>query len=119
MLKRARPRHSNRARLKGATIASNELGDPAWKPKSALLAAPFYLAVDRQLKSEYDTYDQAEKAAIAIKRRHPRLLVSVYEAKSLRHIAIEESKSVAFDGKRTLPTESDAAAHYPASSTRH
>ncbi len=116
MSNRVRPRHSNKAKLEGVITSSNELGNPASKPKRVHLAAPFYLAVDRQLKSEYDSYDQAEKAAFAIKRHHPRLLVSVYEAKSGRHIVIE--RSVALDGKPALP-KGDAGVRNPASATRH
>jgi hypothetical protein len=118
MSKRAQSRHSNKAKLEGVMMASNELGSPASKPKRAHLAEPFYLAVDRQLKTEYDTYDEAEKAAFAIKRHHPRLLVTVYEAKSGQHIVIEQPRSVAFNEKPILP-KGDAVVRYPASATRH
>ena len=113
MSKRARPRHSNRARLEGLTMPSNELGESSQK-KTVPLAAPYYLAVDRQLKSGYDTFEKAEKAGLAIKRQHPRLLVSVYEAELRRHIMVEQPKA-AFNGKRVLPTNDDGVV----SATRH
>jgi hypothetical protein len=61
MSKRTRPRHSGRVAL--ATMPTDELAEPARKPSSAPLPAPFYLAVDRQLKSGYDAYDGAESSA--------------------------------------------------------
>jgi hypothetical protein len=46
------------------------------------------VAVDRQLKSGYGTYEAAEKAALAIKKQHPKLHVSVYDAKADQHTSI-------------------------------
>ncbi len=53
------------------------------------LAEPFHVAVDRQLKSGHATLKEAEEAALAIKRRHPRLDVSVYDVKDDRYTAVE------------------------------
>ena len=111
MSKRTRPRHSSRPRLERAAMHSNELGEPARKPKSLQPAAPFYLAVDRQLKSGYDTYEDAEKAALAVKGQHPRLLVTVYETRTRGHIVIEPPKPVArFNAKRSVPVARDTVA---------
>ena len=54
------------------------------------LAEPFYVAVDRQLKSGYETYETAEKAALAIKGQYPKLHVTVFDAKEQRHTLIEQ-----------------------------
>ncbi len=53
------------------------------------LAEQFHVAVDRQLKSGHATFREAEEAALAIKRRHPRLDVTVYDVKDDRHTAVE------------------------------
>ena len=112
MSKPARPRHSNRAKLEGPMMSS-EFGESSQK-KTVPLAAPYYLAVDRQLKSGYDTFEKAEKAGLAIKRQHPRLLVSVYEAERRQHMVIGQPKA-AINGKRVLPTDDDGVV----SATRH
>jgi hypothetical protein len=56
------------------------------------LAQSFYVAVDRQLKSGYETYAGAEKAAREIKRRYPKLHVTVFDTKEQRHVLIEQPK---------------------------
>lgn len=113
-------RTQRRPRYRGPTKPSNELGEPAGKPKNASLEAPFYLAVDRQLKSGYDTYEKAENAALAIKRKHPRLLVTVYEATFRRHIVIEQPEVVvAFNGRRDPMSGRNGMARYAASATKH
>jgi len=61
---------------------------PAPRLERAPLAEPFHVAVDRQLKAGYATHQQAAEAALAIKRRHPRLDVTVYDAKGDRHTAV-------------------------------
>lgn len=57
------------------------------------LVEQFYVAVDRQLKSGFGTYDAALKAALAIKQRYPQLQVTVYDAKERRHAPVELSKA--------------------------
>ena len=54
-------------------MLSIESSGSAKSPKNAALAAPFHLAVDRQLKSGFDSFEKAEKAALIVKRQHPRL----------------------------------------------
>jgi hypothetical protein len=50
----------------------------------------YYVAVDRQLKSGYGTYEAAEKAAREIKKRFPNTQVTVFDAKGQHHTAIEQ-----------------------------
>lgn len=52
------------------------------------LVQQFHVAVDLQLKSGHATYEAAEKAALAIKKRYPQLRVTVYDAKEQRHTPI-------------------------------
>jgi hypothetical protein len=40
----------------------------------------FRLQVDRQTKASYETYEAAEKAGLVIKKSHPILHVTVYDA---------------------------------------
>ncbi len=42
--------------------------------------AQFRLQVDRQTKGSYPTFEAAEKVGMAIKRQHPIVQVSVYDA---------------------------------------
>ena len=55
----------------------------------APLMEQYYVAVDRQLKSGFGTYEAAEKAAKEIKKRHPNPQVTVFDAKKQSHTAIE------------------------------
>ena len=50
----------------------------------------YYVAVDRQLKSGFGTYEAAEKAAKEIKKRYPNTQVTVFDAKKRSHTAIEQ-----------------------------
>ncbi len=90
--KRTRSGTSNGGRQRRAAVASGEATPSVRKPAEAPLSAPFYVAVDRQLKSGHETYEAAEKAARAIKKRYARLLVTVYEAETRRHTIIEQPK---------------------------
>jgi hypothetical protein len=45
---------------------------------------------DRQLKSGFETYEAAEKAAQEIKKRYPGPQVTVFDAKEHRHTVIEQ-----------------------------
>jgi len=49
----------------------------------------YYVAVDRQLKSGFETYEAAEKAAKEIKKRYPNPQVTVFDTKKRSHTAIE------------------------------
>jgi hypothetical protein len=52
------------------------------------LIEQYYVAVDRQLKSGFGTYE-AEKAAKEIKKKYPNPQVTVFDAKKRSHTAIE------------------------------
>jgi len=54
------------------------------------LIEQFHVAVDRQLKSGYGTYEAADRAARAIKKQFPQLQVTVYDAKERRYTTIEQ-----------------------------
>jgi hypothetical protein len=56
---------------------------------AAPLVEQYYVAVDRQLKSGFGTFEAAEKAAREIKERHPNLQVTVFDSKKRSHTAIE------------------------------
>jgi hypothetical protein len=57
---------------------------------TAPLIELYYVAVDRQLKSGFETYEAAEKAAQEIKKRHPNPQVTVFDAKKQSHTVIEQ-----------------------------
>ena len=57
---------------------------------TAPLIEQYYVAVDRQLKSGFGTYEAAEKAAKEIKKRYPNPQVTVFDAKKRSHTAIEQ-----------------------------
>jgi hypothetical protein len=54
-------------------------------------SAQFRLQVDRQTKSSYTTLEDAEKAGLVIKKGHPTLHVTVYDAKEGSNKVIELS----------------------------
>jgi len=54
------------------------------------LIEQYYVAVDRQLKSGFGTYEAAERAAKEIKKRYPNPHVTVFDAKTRSHTAIEQ-----------------------------
>ncbi len=72
--------------------APNGDARPALRTVKPPLTEQYHVAVDRQLKSSYPTYEDAEKAALAIKRHHPRLDVTVYDAKDDLHTTVVLSK---------------------------
>ena len=53
----------------------------------------FRLQVDRQTKASYETYEAAEKAGLVIKKGHPILYVTVYNAIEGTNKVIELSPS--------------------------
>jgi hypothetical protein len=71
------------------TPIGNDVASSARKSVKPSLSKPFHVAVDRQLKSEHESYEAAEKAAIEIKKRHPKLYVTVFDAKAQRHTLVE------------------------------
>jgi hypothetical protein len=78
------------AKVKRPTPANNRATAAPPKHATPPLIEQFYVAVDRQLKSGYGTYDAANKAAQAIKKQFPQLQVAIYDAKEQRHTTIEQ-----------------------------
>jgi len=95
----ARP--PNRTRQVRTPIA-NERAAPVRRVSKPPLTEPFHVAVDRQLKSGYETYDAAEKAALGIKKRYPKLQVTVFDAKERRHMLIEPAKLACGNNNRRV-----------------
>ena len=56
---------------------------------TAPLIEQYYVAVDRQLKFGFGTYEAAEKAAKEIKKRYSNPQVTVFDAKKRSHTVIE------------------------------
>jgi hypothetical protein len=78
-------------RGKGANPASeNKQTDAAPIHAKVPVIERYYVALDRQLKSGYGTYEAAEKAAREIKKRFPNTQVTVFDAKGQHHTAIEQ-----------------------------
>jgi hypothetical protein len=97
--KSARP--SNRTRQIRTPIA-NSVTTPVRKPSRPPLTEPFHVAVDRQVKSGYETYEAAEKVAQGIKKRYPKLHVTVFDAKEQRHTLIKRPTTADASNKNRL-----------------
>jgi hypothetical protein len=98
---RRRTKFSSQAARAKRSIPVNQATVAPPKRVRPPLIEPFHVAVDRQLKSGYGTYEAAEKAALAIKKRHPQLQVTVYDAKEQRHATIEPPKAGADPRKKS------------------
>ena len=69
--------------VRNTSEGSTNLDDPAHEPlgrRKRPEHGRFHLQVDRQTKASYETNDAAEEAGLAIKKRHPILLVEVFDA---------------------------------------
>ena len=75
------------SRARGPAPESRQT-DSAPIPRHGALIEQYYVAVDRQLKSGFETYEAAEKAAKEIKKRYPNPHVTVFDAKTRSHTAI-------------------------------
>jgi len=64
--------------------------DPAPIRATVPLIEQYYMAVNRQLKSGFGTYEAVEKAAKEIKKKYPNPQVTVFDAKKRGHTAIEQ-----------------------------
>jgi hypothetical protein len=102
MAMRTRTRSSNRTRQTKKPIAANGATASIRKPSKPPLTEPFHVAVDRQLKSGHQTYAAAEKAALAIKKQHPQLHVTVYDTKEERHKIIDQPMPAGTSNKNRL-----------------
>ena len=94
-------RSSNRTRQMRTPIAKGSEA-PARTISRPPLTEPFHVAVDRQLKSGHETYEAAEKAALTIKKRYPKLHVTVFDAKEQRHTLIEQPRLANASSKNRL-----------------
>ena len=83
-------RQFSNQRKRADPAPENKHTDPAPIRARAPLIEQFYVAVDRQLKSGFETYEAAEKAAQEIKKRYPGPHVTVFDAKEHRHTTIEQ-----------------------------
>ena len=96
--KQARPSRSARS-SKGTRQMRTPIANGSATPTRTISKPPlterFHVAVDRQLKSGYETYEAAEKAALAIKRRYPKLYVTVFDAREHRHAPIVQQGGLA------------------------
>jgi hypothetical protein len=79
---------SNRGRRANPTPENKETDSVPIRAAAPLLEQ-YYVAVDRQLKSGFETYEDAEKAAHEIKKRYPNTQVTVFDAKGRSYTAIE------------------------------
>ena len=98
-------RSSNRRQTR--TPIANGSAAPTRTISKPPLTEPFHVAVDRQLKSGYETYEAAEKAALAIKRQYPKLHVTVFDAKEQRHTLIEQQRLASASNKNRLAEQSN------------
>jgi hypothetical protein len=67
----------------------NRQADSAPIRAAVPLIEQYYVAVDRQLKSGFGTYEAAEKAAKEIRKRYPNLQLTVFDGKTRSHTVIE------------------------------
>ena len=106
MATRKQTRSSNRTRQTRTPVANRTAANrtiaPVRKISKPPLSEPFHVAVDRQLKSGHETYEAAERAALAIKKRYPQLQVTVFDAKEKRHTLIEQPKLANASNKNRL-----------------
>ena len=84
-----RRKFSNQGRNANRAPESRQTDSAPIRAKAPLVEQ-FYVAVDRQLKSGFGTYEAAEKAAQEIKKRYPGPHVTVFDAKEHRHTTIEQ-----------------------------
>ena len=101
MTMRRRTKSASPAGKAKKPIPVNEATIALQKRTKPPLIEQFHVAVDRQLKSGYGTYEAATKAALAIKKRYPLLQVTVYDAKEQRHTTIEQPKAAADPHKKS------------------
>jgi hypothetical protein len=74
---------SARAQVKTISNRTTDLKESILKPLGQGKQpdkGQFHLQVDRQAKLSYATFEAAKEAALAIKKAHPMLHVSVYDA---------------------------------------
>ncbi len=100
---------------------SDETASPRRAISKPALLMPYWIEVDRQLKSGYDTYEAAEAAALAVKQQYPRLNVTVYEIKTgQRRVVLPSGPATAADKNRAQSMgRNGARRNAPAAGTVH
>jgi hypothetical protein len=74
----ARDGSRTRTKLKDSVDADESAATAGQQKRPEM--AQFRLQVDRQTKSSYETYAAAEEAALVIKKEHPIVRVTVFDA---------------------------------------
>jgi len=82
-------KHRNLSSRGRSPSPENRQTDSAPIRATVPLIEQYYVAVDRQLKSGFGTYEAAEKAAKEIRKRYPNLQLTVFDAKKRSHTVIE------------------------------
>jgi hypothetical protein len=79
------------SRMATMSMPKKEAAEPIVVSKGQLRAplGRFRLQVDRQTKASYASMDEAEKAGKAIKKAHPIVQVSVYDAEQSAQTMLE------------------------------
>jgi hypothetical protein len=72
---------------KGASKEGSEVVSPPSQARASL--ARFRLQVDRQTKAAFATLSDAEKAGREIKKAHPLVQVSIYDAEESRQTVLD------------------------------
>jgi len=72
-------RETTRTRAKKDPVDADE-APPTIGQQTRAEAGQFRVQVDRQTKASYATYEAAEKAGLVIKRGHPVVRVTVFDA---------------------------------------
>lgn len=94
-MRRAEKSSRRAARIRRPVPANQRAMAPPPKRAAPPLIEQFHVAVDRQLKSGYGSFEAANRAAQAIKKQYPQLQVTVYDAKERRHTTIEQPEASA------------------------
>jgi len=100
MTMRRRTRSRSHTRTAKKPVPVNQATTATPKRARPPLIEQFHVAVDRQLKSGYGTFEAAEKAALLIKKQYPQLQVTVYDAKEQRHKTVEQPQASADPRKK-------------------
>jgi hypothetical protein len=82
--------HKQRSRRGRSPAPESRQSDSVPIRATVPLVELYYVAVDRQLKSGFETYEATEKAAQEIKKRYPNLQVTIFDAKKRSHTVIEQ-----------------------------
>jgi hypothetical protein len=101
MTMRRRTKSSGAAGSVRKPILVNQAAVAPPKRAKPPLIEQFHVAIDRQLKTAYRTFEAAQRAALAINKQHPQPQVTVYDAKAEQHTAINQPKAGADPHKKS------------------